>query len=129
MIVNKNAINEIHKRLKAKAELIGEIVKSDAIRLTPVDTGKLKSSNKFICVFSRDMFKIYNFNDAEHAPYVELGTGIHTNQPGANKDGWVYPIGDADKPEFRFTTGQKPQPFLLPALMVNKQRIKRILKK
>lgn len=129
MILNKKAIDEIKRRLKAKAELIGEIIKSDAMALTPVDLGNLKASNQSTCVETANGFEIYNFNTANYALYVEMGTGIYSDQPGARKDGWVYPSGDPSNPEFFWTEGQKPQPFLFPALVNNKNRIKRILKK
>lgn len=90
-----------------------------------------------------------------YAPYVEYGTGIeaeHPSKPGRQDVPWVYvehssrESGNAQKSytleeakktvaylrskglEAYYTYGQKPQPFLRPALDDNREKIVEILK-
>ena len=57
----------------------------------------------------------------EYAPYVEFGTGIHAVNGDGRQTPWVYRTADG---EFYWTEGQEPQPFLMPALEENTERIK-----
>jgi HK97 gp10 family phage protein len=62
----------------------------------------------------------------EYAPYVEFGTGLFAEDGNGRKDvPWCY---QDDKGEWHSTRGQKPQPYLRPALHENKENILRILK-
>jgi HK97 gp10 family phage protein len=62
----------------------------------------------------------------EYAPYVEYGTGLFAEEGDGRKDvPWHY---QDEKGEWHTTKGQKPQPFLRPALQDNRQNILRILK-
>ena len=61
---------------------------------------------------------------AEHAPFVEKGTGLFAENGNGRKTPWVYQRPDG---EFRSTTGMKPQPFLEPAFKNSKTRVKSIM--
>jgi HK97 gp10 family phage protein len=62
----------------------------------------------------------------EYAPYVEFGTGLFAEEGNGRKDvPWHY---QDEKGEWHTTKGQKPQPFLRPALHENRNNILRILK-
>ena len=53
---------------------------------------------------------------AEYGIYVEFGTGSKgdSSKPHTSKKGWVY--YNEKTGGFVYTTGQAPQPFLIPAL-------------
>jgi HK97 gp10 family phage protein len=62
----------------------------------------------------------------EYAPYVEFGTGLFAEEGNGRQDvPWCY---KDEKGEWHSTRGQKPQPYLRPALHENKDNILRILK-
>ena len=65
------------------------------------------------------------FNPLEYAPYVEFGTGLYAEKGGRKDVPWAYE--DEKTGELIWTAGQKPQPFLRPALNENREEIKRIL--
>ena len=65
------------------------------------------------------------FTPLEYAPYVEYGTGLFAENGGRQDVPWSY---QDDKGEWHTTSGQKPQPFLRPALNENRAEIIRILK-
>lgn len=63
----------------------------------------------------------------EYAPYVEFGTGLFAENGDGRQDvPWCY---QDEKGEWHSTRGQKPQPFLRPALNDNRENIKKLLKK
>lgn len=67
------------------------------------------------------------YTPLEYAPYVEYGTGIEAE--GGKGRTWDLPWSYQDeKGEWHSTSGQKPQPFMRPALDENRQEIIRILK-
>lgn len=66
------------------------------------------------------------FTPLEYAPYVEYGTGLFAEDGDGRKDvPWHY---QDDEGEWHTTSGQKPQPYMRPALNENRQQIVRILK-
>lgn len=65
------------------------------------------------------------FTPLEYAPYVEYGTGLFAESGNGRKDvPWVY---QDDAGEWHSTSGMKPQPFMRPALLENREKILRIL--
>ena len=109
------------------------IVRNDAITRAPRKTGNLKRSIDF--KVSEDGSEGVVFSKAKYAPYIEVGTGIYAKEGNGRKTPWVYPcyITNADIDNFKLdgkngvrffkTEGQKPRPFLEPALTSNKSRI------
>ena len=65
------------------------------------------------------------FTPLEYAPYVEYGTGLFAEEGGRLDVPWNY---QDDKGNWHSTSGQKPQPFMRPALDENREEIKRIIK-
>lgn len=66
------------------------------------------------------------FTPLEYAPYVEYGTGLFAEGGNGRKDvPWHY---QDDKGEWHTTSGQHPQPFMRPALDVNRAKIIEILR-
>ena len=65
------------------------------------------------------------FTPLEYAPYVEYGTGLFAEDGGRTDVPWCY---QDDEGNWHTTSGQKPQPFLRPALDENREKIIRILR-
>lgn len=88
----------------------------------PVDTGRLKGS---ITSKVEGNSAVIDTN-VEYAPHVEFGTGSKGDKSVAHttKKQWTYYSGG----QFFTTSGQAPQPFLVPALKNNSDRIKAIIK-
>lgn len=64
------------------------------------------------------------FTPLEYAPYIEYGTGLFAESGGRKDVPWRY-VDDEGKGHI--TSGQRPRPFLRPALYANKQEIYRII--
>ena len=98
------------------------LVERSAKQLAPKDNGELRRSISS---------KVENqtgivFTPLEYAPYVEYGTGLFAEAGDGRKDvPWSY---QDDEGEWHSTSGQKPQPFMRPALNNNVAQIKQILK-
>lgn len=65
------------------------------------------------------------YTPLEYAPYVEYGTGLFAENGGRTDVPWNY---KDDEGEWHSTSGQKPQPFMRPALDENREEILRVLK-
>lgn len=96
------------------------VVEASAKQKAPKDTGALARS---ITSKIEDTEGII-FTPLEYAPYVEYGTGLFAEEGGRSTP-WVY---KDDKGEWHKTSGQKPQPFMRPALEENREKIINILK-
>lgn len=97
------------------------IVEKSAKQKAPKDTGALRRS---ISSKVEDNQGIV-FTPLEYAPYVEYGTGLFAESGGRKDVPWNY---QDDEGKWHSTSGQKPQPFMRPALEENKALIKQILK-
>jgi HK97 gp10 family phage protein len=64
------------------------------------------------------------FTPLEYAPYVEYGTGLFAEVAGRKDTPWSY---QDEEGEWHSTSGQKPQPFMRPALNDNRTEILKIL--
>ena len=98
------------------------LVERSAKMKAPKDTGALRRS-----ITSKvDGLTGIVFTPLEYAPYVEFGTGLFAENGAGRKDvPWNY---QDDKGEWHSTRGQKPQPFMRPALNENRTEIIRIIK-
>ena len=96
------------------------VVEASAKQKAPKDTGALARS---ITSKIEDTEGII-FTPLEYAPYVEYGTGLFAEEGGRSTP-WIY---KDDKGEWYKTSGQKPQPFMRPALEENREKIINILK-
>ena len=98
------------------------LVERSAKMKAPKDTGALRRS-----ITSKvDGLTGIVFTPLEYAPYVEYGTGLFAENGAGRKDvPWNY---QDDKGEWHSTRGQKPQPFMRPALNENRTEIIRIIK-
>ena len=68
------------------------------------------------------------FSPLEYAPYVEYGTGLFSSHPmgGRKNVPWLY--RDERTGEYFYTSGQHPQPYMIPALNDNREEIIRIIR-
>ena len=92
----------------------------------PKDTGALRRSITSTVEREGDELVGTVFTPLEYAPYVEYGTGLFAESGGRKDVPWNY---QDDKGEWHSTSGQKPQPFMRPALQENREEILRILKR
>lgn len=106
--------------LQSALEKACAVVEASAKQKAPKDTGALARS---ITSKIEDTEGII-FTPLEYAPYVEYGTGLFAEEGGRNTP-WTY---KDDKGEWHKTSGQKPQPFMRPALEENREKIINILK-
>lgn len=61
------------------------------------------------------------YSPLEYAPYVEYGTGLFAEEGGRKDVPWAYK--DEETGELIFTSGQKPMPYMRPALEDNRLKI------
>ena len=102
----------------------GEIVRAEAAANCPVDTGRLRSS----IVVQSDGDSVTIGPTVDYGIYVEFGTGSKGDPSVAHttKGGWVY--FNEKTGSFVYTTGQAPQPFLVPALYSQKDAVVEAIK-
>lgn len=100
------------------------LVERSAKEKAPKDTGALRRS--ITSEVREDGNEVYGvvFTPLEYAPYVEYGTGLFAESGGRKDVPWCY---QDDKGEWHSTSGQKPQPFMRPALTENREEIIRLI--
>ena len=93
--------------------MAGEVVRAHAVANCPVATGRLKGS----IVSQVDGDSVAIGPTADYGIYVEFGTGSKRDKSVSHtsKRHWTYCSGG----RFFTTSGQAPQPFLVPALKNN----------
>lgn len=118
-------INEIAEMAEGPAmeRALGQacaIVERSAKEKAPKDTGALRRS--ITSEVTRENGELVGnvFTPLEYAPYVEYGTGLFAESGGRKDVPWCY---QDDKGEWHSTSGQKPQPFMRPALDENRERV------
>ena len=96
------------------------MVERTAKQLAPKDTGALRRSITSKVEGTTGIV----FTPLEYAPYVEFGTGLFAESQGRADVPWCY---QDDEGVWHSTSGQKPQPFMRPALNQNRADILRLL--
>ena len=122
-----NSLEELADEEKFMAALgkACALVERSAKQNAPKDTGALRRSiTSEVEKNGTDIVGVV-YTPLEYAPYVEYGTGLFAEQGGRQDVPWNY---QDDKGEWHSTSGQKPQPFMQPALNDNRERILRIIK-
>jgi HK97 gp10 family phage protein len=113
------------EEFKAKIETalfaLGEFLVSEAKQNAPVDLGQLRASIGYDVETTENKVK-YGTN-VEYAPYVEFGTGLYAENGEGRKTPWTYEKNG----QFYTTQGQKPQPYMRPAVLDNISQIERII--
>lgn len=101
------------------------IVERSAKQNAPKGTGELRRSiTSEVEKNGTDIVGVV-YTPLEYAPYVEYGTGLFAEEGGRQDVPWHY---QDDEGNWHSTSGQKPQPFMRPALNDNRERILRIIK-
>lgn len=100
------------------------LVEATAKQKAPKDTGELRRSITSKVELQGDEMVGVVYTPLEYAPYVEYGTGLFAVEGGRADVPWSY---QNDKGEWISTSGQKPQPYMRPALDENREEILRIL--
>jgi HK97 gp10 family phage protein len=109
------------KALEAALGKACALVEAEAKKKAPKDSGELRRSITSKVEGTQGVV----FTPLEYAPYVEYGTGLFAESGGRLDVPWNY---QDDKGEWHSTSGQKPQPFMRPALDENRKEIERIIK-
>ena len=133
MAIEIEGIDKVLKRLKKLSntenieKAMGKacaVVEAAAKQNAPKDTGALRNSiTSKVEVESKEVIGTI-FTPLEYAPYVEYGTGLFAESGGRKDVPWNY---QDDKGEWHSTNGQKPQPFMRPAIEDNRNKIIEIL--
>ena len=101
------------------------VVEAAAKQNAPKDTGALRNSITSKVENRNGHVEGTIFTPLEYAPYVEYGTGLFAESGGRKDVPWNY---QDDKGEWHSTSGQKPQPFMRPAIEDNRNKIIEILR-
>ena len=100
------------------------LIERSAKEKAPKDTGALRRSITSKVEGSGADIQGIVYTPLEYAPYVEYGTGLFAESGGRTNVPWVY---QDDEGNWHSTKGQKPQPFLRPALNENRKTVVKIL--
>lgn len=111
--------------LEAALQRCCALVERSAKEKAPKDNGELRRSITSKIENDGENLVGVVYTPLEYAPYVEFGTGLFAVNGGRTNVPWCY---QDDEGEWHTTSGQKPQPFLGPALNENREEILRILK-
>lgn len=117
----EEVINKLEKLSNPKGiyQSLGKacaLVERTAKQKAPKDNGELRRS-----ITSKvEGLEGVVFTPLEYAPYVEYGTGLFAEQGGRMDVPWNY---QDDEGNWHSTSGQKPQPFMRPALDENRTKI------
>lgn len=120
MLESLGNTEEIKRAMGRACALVERTAKENAIK----GTGELRRSiTSKVEDSGGDVIGIV-FTPLEYAPYVEYGTGLFAEKGGRQDVPWHY---QDDEGRWHTTSGMKPQPFLRPALNVNREEIVRLL--
>lgn len=132
MSVKVDGIEEVAKYFNSKLSTentrkallkAGALVERSAKQKAPKDNGQLAQSMQYAIDGNATTCTV--FTPLEYAPYLEYGTGLLAENGDGRKDvPWHY---QDEKGEWHSTSGQKPQPFLRPALTENENKIAELL--
>lgn len=114
------------QKLNGTMEQVCALVERDAKQNAPKDTGALARSIQSKVENNNDSIQGVVFTPLEYAPYVEFGTGLFAESGGRTDVPWAYK--DDKTGELIFTSGQKPQPYMRPAIDNNREKIVRMIK-
>ena len=115
----KNLVEEVAIKT---LEMWGILAEGYAIGICPVDTGTLRNSIAHEVDEAENCVE-YGTN-VEYGIYIEYGTGIYAENGDGRQTPWFYVD---DRGEGHWTRGNKPQPFIRPAITEHTDEYKDIL--
>ena len=125
-IINKiEDFDDVHAMTSAMQDACNIVVDA-AIDKAPRKTGALRRSIKSKVELTGNSIEGIVYSPLEYAPYQEFGTGLFAENGNGRKTGWAYE--DEKTGEIIFTRGNRPHPFLRPAVNENKDKIINIIK-
>ena len=113
------------RKLKMAMGKACALVEASAKEKAPKGNGILRNSITSKVDVEGDSVVGVVFTPLEYAPYVEYGTGLFAVSGGRQDVPWCY---QDDEGEWHTTSGQHPQPYMIPSLDENREEIFRILK-
>ena len=117
--------DDVHAMTRAMQDACN-IVEGAAIDKAPKKTGALRRSITSKVEVTGNSIEGIVFTPLEYAPYQEYGTGLFAENGNGRKTGWAYE--DEKTGETIFTRGNRPHPFLRPAVNENKDKIIKTIK-
>ena len=117
--------DDVHAMTSAMQDACN-IVESAAKDKAPRKTGALRRSIKSKVELTGNSIEGIVYSPLEYAPYQEYGTGLFAENGNGRKTGWAYE--DEKTGETIFTRGNRPHPFLRPAVNENKDKIINMIK-
>lgn len=124
-IFNKlDELTDVHTLTRAMGKACA-VVEASAKKNAPKDTGALRNSITSEVRTEGEQVVGVVYTPLEYAPYVEYGTGLFADNGGRTDVPWCY---QDDKGNWHSTSGQKPQPFMYPALLDNRKKVVEIIK-
>ena len=111
----------LNDKIAAALEKACLLVEADAKRNCPTGDGQLRQSITHE-VDAENMEGVIG-TAVEYAPYVEIGTGIHSSEGTGRKTPWCYQ--NEKTGEWHWTRGMLPRPYLQPAMESNKDKIQK----
>ena len=112
--------------LESKVRTAALAIEDDARARAPKKTGALKGSIETEVETTSNEIVATIFSPLEYAPYQEFGTGLFAANGDGRKTPWAYE--DEQTGKTIYTRGNRPHPFLGPALRENKDIIMRYLR-
>ena len=101
------------------------LVERDAKQNAPKDTGALARSIQSKVENNNGSIQGVVFTPLEYGAYVEFGTGLFAESGGRTDVPWSY---QDDEGNWHTTKGQRPQPYMRPAIDNNREKIVRMIK-
>lgn len=117
--------DDVHAMTRAMQDACN-IVEGAAIDKAPKKTGALRRSITSKVEVTSNSIEGIVYSPLEYASYQEFGTGLFAENGNGRKTGWAYE--DEKTGETIFTRGNRPHPFLRPAVNENKDKIINIIK-
>lgn len=129
-IKGAEALSDLFEKLEATKSIEDNLqracllVEKSAREKAPKKSGELRRSIKSRVEDSGSELVGVVYSQLEYAPYVEYGTGLFAESGGRTDVPWMY---KDDEGHWQGSKGQKPQPYMRPALNENLDDIKEIL--
>lgn len=101
----------------------GQMIRSEMVPRAPVKLGNLRGSVQVASYVEDGNPTSETGPTAEHAPYVEYGTGIYAADGSGRKTPWRYKDEEGN---WHATSGQEAQPFAEPGFQAAKPQIDRL---